>query len=72
MWMLSLLVDINTHTHTVSISGLSPAYLALFQVLSISCLNSVVLGPRLSCSNEYGIFLDQGLNLHLLHWPADP
>ena len=50
MQMLSLFIDVNTHTHThththpVSISVLSPAYLALlFQVPSISCLHSSLL-----------------------------
>ena len=29
---------------------------------------SVVVALGLSCSAACGIFLDQGLNLHLLHW----
>ena len=32
---------------------------------------SVVVAHRLSCSMACGIFLDQGLNLCLLHWQTD-
>ena len=32
---------------------------------------SIVVAHRLSCSGACGIFLDQGLNLCLLHWQAD-
>ena len=32
---------------------------------------SVVVAHGLSCSAACGIFLDQGLNLCRLHWPAD-
>ena len=32
---------------------------------------SVVVEHRLSCSTAWGIVLDQGSNLHLLHWQVD-
>ena len=37
----------------------------------LSSTDSVVLAHGLSCSTTCGIFLDQGLNLCLLHWQAD-
>ena len=45
---------------------------------ALSCCSSralehrlIVVEHRLSCCAAYGIFLDQGLNLYLLHWPVD-
>ena len=32
---------------------------------------SIVVAHGLGCSTACGIFLDQGLNLCLLHWPVD-
>ena len=32
---------------------------------------SVAVAHRLSCSKVYGIFPDQGSNLHSLHWQVD-
>ena len=32
---------------------------------------SIVVVHGLSCSAAYGIFVDQGLNLYLLHWQVD-
>ena len=32
---------------------------------------SIVVAHRLSCSVAFGVFLDQGSNLYLLHWQVD-
>ena len=37
----------------------------------LSSIGSIVVVHWLSCSMAYGILLDQGLNLCLLHWLAD-
>ena len=37
----------------------------------LQSVGSVVVAHGLSCPSVYGILLDQGLNLCLLHWQAD-
>ena len=37
----------------------------------LESMGSVVVAARLSRSMAYGILLDQGLNLRILHWQAD-
>ena len=37
----------------------------------LSSCGSVIVAYWLSCSKPYGVFPDQGLNLHFLHWQAD-
>ena len=41
-------------------------------ICSSQALGSVVGAQELSCFAACGIFLDQGSNLCLLHWQADP
>ena len=40
-------------------------------VSGLQSTGSIVVVLGLSCSAACGIFLDQGLNLHLLHWQAN-
>ena len=39
--------------------------------LRLHSVGPAVVKPGLSCPAAYGIFLDQGVNLCLLHWQAD-
>ena len=41
-------------------------------VPGLQSTGSVIVAHGLSCSAACGIFLDQGSNLCLLHWQADP
>ena len=42
-----------------------------YNVQALELVGSVVVVHRPSCPAEYGIFPDQGLNLHPLHWQAN-
>ena len=57
----------------VAIHGLLSAVASLQQTMDsgLESTGSVVVTHGLSCSEACGIFPDQGLNLHLLHWQAD-
>ena len=52
-------------------AGFSLRWLLLSQSRGCRHAGSVVVAHRLICSLGYGIFLDQGSNLCLLHWQAD-
>ena len=53
--------------------GLSRASgLQQFSVPGLQSTASIVVMHGLSCSIAYGIFLEQGSNLCLLHWQVDP
>ena len=56
-----------------AIHGLLSAVASLQQTMGsgLESTGSVVVAHGLSCSAACGIFPDQGLNLHLLHWQAD-
>ena len=51
-------------------SGFSLWWFLVLQSTGSRRIGSVVVVHRLSCSAACGIFLDQGLNLCLLHWQA--
>ena len=42
-----------------------------WQLLLLQNMGSVVVAHGLSCPSTWGVFLDQGLNLYILHWWAD-
>ena len=44
---------------------------SLWQLLLLQDMGSVVVAHGLSCPSTWGVFLDQGLNLYILHWWAD-
>ena len=50
---------------------LSGAWASVVVVPGLRSTASVVVVPGFSCSATCGIFLDQELNLCLLHWQAD-
>ena len=52
-------------------AGFSLRWLLLLGAQALGTRVSVVVAHGLSCSAACGIFLDQGLNLCLLHWQAD-
>ena len=65
-------------TSLVQISGSRPAGISSWRHVALvvaapglQSAGSVVMEHRLSRSTARGIFLDQGSNLHLLHWQAD-
>ena len=46
-------------------------WLLLLQSMGSRCVSSGAVVHELSCSRACGLFLEQGLNLRLLHWQAD-
>ena len=44
---------------------------SIFAARRLQNTGSAVVAPRLSCSEAYGFFLDQGSNLGPLHWQVD-
>ena len=59
------------HSSGFSCCGAGPGVRGLGSVApGLWSAASIVLAHELSCSMAYGIFLDQGSNLCLLHWQA--
>ena len=55
----------------VEVHGLLTAVVSLVAEHGFQSTDSVVVAHGFSCSAAYGIFLDQGSNLCLLHWQTD-
>ena len=56
----------------VEVHGLLTAVVSLVAEHGFQSTDSVVVAHGFSCSAAYGIFLDQGSNLCLLHWQTGP
>ena len=52
----------------VAVRGFLLRWLLLLQSTGSRLVGSVIVVRGLSCSVEWGTFLDQGSNLCLLHW----
>ena len=66
--MCGLLIEVAS---LVAEHRLQGTWASVAVITGLSSTGSVVVACRLSCSVMYGIFLDQGLNLCLLHWHMD-